>query len=122
MNRVTYNQACSATYMCISGLNLVCNGANCVCVSGYYWNGTICGNNFSPCFNSFQKHSLVRFHIVEQKPYASSCSATEECKVALNLYCSTTGYQCECPTSLPAGRCDCASTQYYKDATSGCGQ
>jgi len=44
VNRVTHNQACTATYMCISGLNLVCNGANCVCVTGYYWNGTICRN------------------------------------------------------------------------------
>jgi len=42
VNRVSQNGGCSATYMCISGLNLVCNGTNCVCISGYYWNGTIC--------------------------------------------------------------------------------
>ena len=58
---------------------------------------------------------------VNQKDYASTCAATVECKAALGLYCSTTGNQCECPTSLPAGNCDCTSTQYYKDATSGCG-
>ena len=51
-----------------------------------------------------------------------ACGATVECKSALGLYCSTTGYQCECPTSLPAGRCDCTSSQYYKDATFGCGK
>ena len=62
------------------------------------------------------------FFIVEQKPYTSSCSVNGECKQALNLYCSTATNQCECPANLPAGRCDCTSTQYYKDDTSGCGK
>ena len=68
---------------------------------------------------------IFQFYInlkVEQKNYAIACTATVECKSALNLYCSTTGNQCECPTNLPAGRCDCTSTQYYKDTTFGCGK
>jgi len=65
--------------------------------------------------------ALLYFVIVEQKPYTSSCSVNDECKQALNLYCSSLNNQCECPTNLAAGSCDCASTQYYKDGTSGCG-
>jgi hypothetical protein len=39
----------------------------------------------------------------------------------LGLYCTTSDYTCNCPSTLPASRCDCASTSYYKSAVDGCG-
>jgi hypothetical protein len=43
VTRVTYLQPCSSTYMCFAGLNLVCSGSQCICITGYYWNGASCG-------------------------------------------------------------------------------
>lgn len=56
---------------------------------------------------------------VSQLGYGSICSATSQCSTALGLTCSTTGYLCNCPTSLAAGRCDCTESQYY---SGGCGR
>jgi len=55
------------------------------------------------------------------KPYASNCNTSYECKSELNLYCSTIGNLCNCPTSLGAGTCDCKDTQYYETKI-GCGK
>ena len=56
-----------------------------------------------------------------QVAYGGACTATGDCQTSLNLYCSTTGYLCNCPTTtLSAYKCDCTSTQYYVAGT-GCG-
>lgn len=55
------------------------------------------------------------------KPYNSNCSTSYECKSELNLYCSTIGNLCNCPTPLGAGTCDCRNTQYY-EKPNGCGK
>ncbi len=56
-----------------------------------------------------------------QVAYGNGCSATSDCTSGLNLICTTTGYLCNCPNTLSAYKCDCSSTQYYKDSSSGCG-
>lgn len=58
---------------------------------------------------------------VAQIVYGYGCTATSDCQSGLNLICTTTGYLCNCPTSLSAYKCDCSSTAYFKDSTSGCG-
>jgi len=67
------------------------------------------------------KKKCVFFFKVAQVAYGYGCTATTDCVSGLSLICTTTGYLCNCPTSLSAYKCDCSSTQYYKDSISGCG-
>ncbi len=43
VNRVSHGGACTATYMCTQGINLMCSGTQCVCIDDYYWTGSTCG-------------------------------------------------------------------------------
>ena len=56
-----------------------------------------------------------------QIAYGYGCTATSDCQSGLSLICTTTGYLCNCPTTLSAYKCDCLSTSYYLSG-SGCGK
>ena len=42
VSRVTYNQACSNTYECISGVGLSCVTSKCLCDVSQYWDSLKC--------------------------------------------------------------------------------
>ncbi len=56
-----------------------------------------------------------------QKPYSSTCFTSDECSTAQSLYCSTTGYLCNCPQSLSGYKCDCPNVKYYNYTANKCG-
>jgi hypothetical protein len=64
------------------------------------------------------RYLLYAFTVL-QREYESVCTSTDMCKTGLT--CSTSGFQCNCPSLLPAGRCDCDVTKYYHE-TNGCGE
>ena len=47
LSRVTYNQGCSNTYECISGLGLSCTTSKCLCSSTQYWDNQKCSKLYS---------------------------------------------------------------------------
>jgi len=82
VSRVTFSQACTATYMCISGLNLVCSGTQCICISGFYWNGATCGKYDdiitrktsilnAPCILYIKLFKKIMNHLVVQQSNAN---------------------------------------------------
>ena len=63
---------------------------------------------------------VLFFYLIElQRTYTSTCSANSDCQTALNLICTTSSFQCNCPSHLPAYTCDCAPDKYY-DYVAGC--
>jgi hypothetical protein len=43
VNRVTFNNSCSANYMCLKNERLKCSDSICKCGIGQYWDGNSCG-------------------------------------------------------------------------------
>ena len=62
----------------------------------------------------------MKSYLIElQRTYTSTCSANSDCQTALNLICTTSSFQCNCPSHLPAYTCDCAPDKYF-DYVAGC--
>ena len=114
---------CEYSYQCKDTLYLACINGNCTCPFGSYWTGSICGKQQPWVFFFYWSclfYLLIYVKIkATEKVYGDVCSANEQCRQLFNLQCSTSNYQCYCPTNYPSSRCDCPPTKYY-DSTVGC--
>ena len=89
------------------------------CPTGYYWHNTTfgCGKRSSNIFYFLWPNYAFSLLKVVQREYSSICDSTnDQCSTALGLACTNSFYSCDCPTELPAYRCDCGPTEYYKDS------
>ena len=48
--------------------------------------------------------------------YAEACNATKLCDNSKSLSCLSANSNCNCPTALTTGTCDCPTT-HYSDGT-----